>query len=477
MNAQLQTIPQLQTEPIQPQQPQQPQPQFNIPRWNLTLRIAFRFWMIYLGLYCLSTQIITTLFSLNEGASLPDLATRWPLRAVISWTGAHIFHVNAPLTAFWGGNSATADDMFAWVTAFCLLVIATAATVLWSLLDRSRENYDELHKWFRLFLRFALAGQLLAYGFVKVFLLQMSYPSLTRLLQPFGTFSPMGMLWNSMGSAPAYQMFTGSAEVLAGFLLIVPRTATLGALIGLADMIQVFTLNMTYDVPAKLHAFHLILLSCFLLAPDVPRLVRFLLLNRATAPSTQEQLFRSVRANRIAFAAQVIFGLWLVAFFSHQCWGYWNRAGGGRPLPPLYGIWEVRQMSVDEQPRPPLLTDSTRWRRAIFDFPNRNCAALNKQVKHTEAPLCLAFQRLDDSFAPYGASVNLSDGTLALKKSDDKNWRASFTFKRPAGDQLILDGQMDNHQVHMELQLTDRNSFPLVSRGFHWTMETPFGRN
>ena len=237
MNAQLQTIPQPQTEPIQPQlQP-------NIPRWNLALRIAFRFWMIYLGLYCLSTQVITTLFSLNEGASLPDLATRWPLRTVISWTGAHIFHVNASLTAFWGGNSATADDMFAWVTAFCLLVSATAATVVWSLLDRSRKNYAELHKWFRLFLRFALAGQLLAYGFVKVFLLQMSYPSLTRLLQPFGTFSPMGMLWNSMGSAPAYQMFTGSAEVLGGLLLIVPRTATLGALIGLADMIQVFTLE------------------------------------------------------------------------------------------------------------------------------------------------------------------------------------------------------------------------------------------
>ena len=471
MNAQLQTIPQPQTEPIQPQlQP-------NIPRWNLALRIAFRFWMIYLGLYCLSTQVITTLFSLNEGASLPDLATRWPLRTVISWTGAHIFHVNASLTAFWGGNSATADDMFAWVTAFCLLVSATAATVIWSLLDRSRKNYAELHKWFRLFLRFALAGQLLAYGFVKVFLLQMSYPSLTRLLQPFGTFSPMGMLWNSMGSAPAYQMFTGSAEVLGGLLLIIPRTATLGALIGLADMIQVFTLNMTYDVPAKLHAFHLILLSCFLLAPDVPRLVRFLLLNRATAPSTQVKLFRSVRANRIALAAQVIFGLWLVAFFSHQCWGYWNRAGGGRPLPPLYGIWEVKQMSVDEQPRLPLLTDSTRWRRAIFDFPSRNCAGAYTQTGYTQSSLCLALQRLDDSFVPYGASVNLSGGTLDLTKSSDKKWKAGFTLHRPAGNQLILDGRMDDHQVHMELQLVDRNSFPLVSRGFHWTMEAPYGRN
>ena len=52
MNAQLQTIPQPQTEPIQPQP--------NIPRWSLALRIAFRFWLIYLGLYCLATQIITS---------------------------------------------------------------------------------------------------------------------------------------------------------------------------------------------------------------------------------------------------------------------------------------------------------------------------------------------------------------------------------------------------------------------------------
>jgi hypothetical protein len=89
----------------------------------------------------------------------------------------------------------------------------------------------------------------------------------------------------------------------------------------------------------------------------------------------------------------------------------------------------------------------------------------------------LAFQRLDDSLAPYGASINLSDRTLALTKNGDKNWSGSFTFQRPAGDQLILDGRMDNHQVHMELQLADRNLFPLVSRGFHWVMEAPFGRN
>jgi uncharacterized membrane protein YphA (DoxX/SURF4 family) len=444
--------PQLQTEPIQLQTERIPQ--HNIPRWNPALRIAFRFCLVYFGLYSLTTQIITGLFYASERVDLPDPATLWPLRPVIFWTAAHIFHVNASLG--FGSNSGSADDTFGWVTAFCLLVIAIAATVVWSLLDRDRENYTELHKWFRLFVRFGLAGQMLTYGFLKIFLVQMPYPSLTRLLQPFGTISPMSLLWNSMGASPSYEIFCGCAEVVGGLLLIFPRTTTFGALICLADMMQVVVLDLSYDVPVKLLAFHLMLLSCFLLAPDVPRLVRFLLLRRATSLSTEAQLFRSVRANRIALAAQIVLGLWLIGMNCHDCWGIWSTRGGGRPLPPLYGIWEVRQMSIDEQPRSPLLTDSTRWRRAIFDYPDR-----------------MVFQRTDDSFALYGASVNLAERTLTLTTSDDKNWTASFTFQRPAGDQLILDGRMDNHQVHMELQLTDRNKFLLVSRGFHFINETP----
>ena len=71
-------------------------------------------------------------------------------------------------------------------------------------------------------------------------------------------------------------------------------------------------LNMTYDVPVKLFAFHLIILACFLLAPDLPRLVSVLFMNRATAPSPQTQLFRSVRANRIVLVVEIVVGLWLV---------------------------------------------------------------------------------------------------------------------------------------------------------------------
>jgi hypothetical protein len=116
-------------------------------------------------------------------------------------------------------------------------------------------------------------------------------------------------------------------------------------------------------------------------------------------------------------------------------------------------------MSVDGQPRPPLLTDNTRWRRAIFD-----------------SPQVVALQRMDDSLAYYRAAISLPDKTLVLTKGADKNWKANLAFQRPAQDKLIIDGRMEEHQLHMELQLTDRNNFLLVKRGFHWIQEFPLNR-
>ena len=379
------------------------------------------------------------------------------MRPLVLWTAAHLLHVRATLAM--EGNSGSGDDMFGWVLAFCLLVIATFATGIWSVLDRRRENYAKLHKWFRLFIRFCLAGQMLNYGLIKVIPVQMPYPYLIQLIEPFGHFSPMGILWSFMGASQAYEIFAGCTEVLGGLLLIVPRTATFGALICLADMIQVFILNMTYDVPVKLFSFHLVLLALFLLAPDLPRLVNVFILNRAAAPSGQGQLFATRRANRIALSAQVVFALWLVGMNANAARQSWYIQGGGRPVSPLYGIWEVSQMSIDQQLRQPLLTDGSRWRRAVFDSPD-----------------WMAFQRMDDSFAFYNSSVNMNDKTIELTKGDDTRWKATFTFQRPTQNQLILDGEMDSHSIHMQLQMVDRNKFLLVSRGFHWTQESVFNR-
>ena len=111
---------------------------------------------------------------------------------------------------------------------------------------------------------------MISYGMDKAVPLQMPSPSLARLLEPYGNFSPMGVLWASVGASRSYEILVGFAELAGGVLLFVPRTATLGALICLFDTLQIFTLNMTYDIPVKLFAFHLIVLSLFLVAPQSP---------------------------------------------------------------------------------------------------------------------------------------------------------------------------------------------------------------
>jgi hypothetical protein len=425
------------------------------PRWSLTTRIAFRFCFVYFGMFCLTTQILGGLFPLPK-IDVPDPATLWPMRQIIFWTAAHIFRVAHPLVY---SGSGSGDKTFDWVLAFCLFVIAVLATFVWSILDRRRENYVTLYKWFRLFIRFSLASQMITYGSFKIIPLQMPFPYLTKLLEPYGNFSPMGVLWSSVGASTAYEIFAGSAEMLAGILLIFPRTTMLGALVCLIDSGYIFTLNMTYDVPVKLFVFHLILMSLFLLAPEFSRLADFFLSNRAAGPSTQPQLFRTRRANRIALAAQIILGIWIVAMNAYGGWTAWYTYGGGRTKSPLYGIWSVEQLSIDGKIRSPLLNDYDRWRRVIFDFSER-----------------MTFQRMDDSYTGYGASINVNDKTLGLRKGDDKNWKADFHFQRAAQDQLTLDGNMDGHTIHMELQLVDRNKFLLVGHGFHWIQEYPYNR-
>jgi hypothetical protein len=370
-----------------------------------------------------------------------------PMRDITFWVARHVFGVTETLA--YGRNSG--ETLFHWAQTFWILVVAVVVTIIWSLLDR-RENYDALHKWFRLFVRFALAASMFEYGMTKVIPVQFARPTLNTLVTPVGNLSLSNLLWTSIGAAPAYEIFTGFAEMLAGILLLIPRTTLLGAIICLADTTQVFVLNMSYDIGLKQISFHLILLSLVLIAPDFQRLSNFFFRDRAVGPSMQSQLFRSMRANRIALVVQLAFGLYLIAIQAFANWNYWSVAGDGSPRSPLYGIWNVEELSVDGEVRPALMNDYDRqWRRVIFD-----------------SPATVAFQRFDDSFARYGVSIDVYKNSLTLTKGNSKSWKAGFTFQRPAQDQLALVGDMDGHKIRLQLQLVDYDTLRLLNSRFRW---------
>jgi hypothetical protein len=299
---------------------------------------------------------------------------------------------------------------------------------------------------------------MVGYGMSKVVPLQMPVVFLTRMVEPFGAFSPMGVLWTSIGASPAYEVFAGCAELIGGVLLFVPRTTLLGALICLADTITIFTLNMTYDVPVKLFSFHLILLSLVLIAPNARPLLDMLLLNRSARAYGEPRLSKSRRSQRAALAAQVIYGLYFVMIVIVGMLQGWRAVGGGAPKSPLFGIWDVEQMSINGQSRPPMLTDRERWRRVIF-----------------QVPTAATFQRMDESFERYGAAIDPVGQTLVLTSGASKT-TSTLSFERATSDQMTIDGTMDGRTVHLELKLRDLNSFLLKSRGFNWVQEVPFNR-
>jgi hypothetical protein len=423
--------------------------------WSLPARIAFRFCFVYFGLYCLATQIILSVLVIPK-VDLSDPATLAPFRAVVFWVGKHVFRLSTPLVY---SGSGSGDKYFDWVLAFCILVFSIICTAAWSVLDRKRQDYATLQKWFWLFLRFCLGGQMLVYGSAKAVPLQMHYPFLFIQTEPFGNLSPMGVLWASIGASPAYETFAGCAELAGGFLLMFPRTVTLGGLVCLADLTQIFMLNMTYDVPVKQFSFHLILISLLILAPDFRRLANLFVLNRPAEPRPRLPLFSSLRAQRIAAACIAFLWLWMIGNTVYGAWDGWRQFGGGAAKPPLYGIWNLEELNVDGRPHPLLATDPQQWRRIIFDFPNA------AQVQH-----------MDESRTGYDAKIDNAVHTLTLADRKDKNWKANFAITRSGSDRLSLDGVMNGQKATLQLRLLDHTKFQLATRGFHWIQDYPFNR-
>jgi hypothetical protein len=389
---------------------------------------AVRFCFVYFALWCAATQVLGGLL-LTPFGGVPALGPLWPMRPVTEWIGTRLFGVDARFAA---GNSG--DTLFYWVQTFWIVCLSAIAAAIWSLVDR--RDRSTLPGWFRMFIRFALAAQMFYFGMAKIIPTQFLPPALTTLVQPIGNMPLSTFLWIFMGSSTPYQVFTGCAEIAAGILLISPRTVPLGALIALADLIQVFALNMAYDIGLKQLSFHFIVMALLVLAPQLRQLITVLL-----------------RMDERPHTAQIAVGVYLFATFTLLQLPRWSAPDGPAHLrSPLYGIWEIDELTVDSQVRPAALNDyDRRWRRAIFDYPDR-----------------MAFQRTDDSLARYGASIDGSRRTVTLSKGNSRTWRADFSFDQPASDELTLEGMMDGHSIRMHLSLVNLDTFPLRNSGFRW---------
>ena len=134
-------------------------------------------------------------------------------------------------------------------------------------------------------------------------------------------------------------------------------------------------------------------------------------------------------------------------------WVYWYAEGGGRTRSPLYGIWNVQELSVDGQSRPAALNDyDRRWRRVIFDSPES-----------------LTFQRTDDSFARYGVSVDAYAEDTRSHKGTKQKLEIGFHLPAPGGrNNLFSMVRWMAIASTCSLQLAEFDTFRLLNSDFRW---------
>lgn len=418
--------------------------------WSPTSRVAFRFAFAYVAIYATyivdqTAERVGSLFTSADVLLFPAPL----LHLLVPWFAKNVLHTAHDIVVFSNGSGDTTYD---WVLVLCNLLLAILAAAAWSMLDRRRSNYEHLYAWTLFGVRLLLAEELVQYAFDKVIPAQFGPLTLTRMIQPFGALSPMGALWASMSASTGYTVFAGSIELLAAVLLLIPRSTTLGALIAVGALTNIFVLNLFYDVPVKLFSLHLLLLAIFLVIPDLKRLANVLLLNRATEPSPPLALAGNPAVARVAIVASWVIGVaFSGAMFDLVLGGYTKRLASIDPSTPFYGIWSVDTVAAEK----PAAEAAAGWHYLVFESPGK------------------MWVESDGDLQPFTLVPEPGKPTMTLAGFRARSWASGVDLHRIDPRHLVLRGTVAGAPFRLTAHALDVSQMNLSDRSLHWISEYP----
>lgn len=412
--------------------------------WSSGEKLLFRFIFVFFGL-------IIFPFPLNTIPGVSGVIEQiWAV--LVSWVGSSVLDIRHDFSLKATGSG---DKLFDWVYYLIVLVLALVSAVVWSVADRRRANYERLQKWFLLFLTYYVAYIMFIYGIIKIFYLQFMPPNLERLFHTFGQSSPMHLMWTFMGFSQTYTVFAGACETTAGIFLLFRRTRTLGGLVTFGVMLNVFMLNMSYDIPVKLFSFQLMIMGLYIALLDYKRLFNVFLLNKPAPAYTAQPVFNDKKRHYVVIGLQILLGGY---FIISQIMGSMEgrkQYGIGRAKSPLYGIYDVETFVRNNDTLPPLTTYSTRWKHLLMDYPNSTSVIM-----------------MDGSIRRYQSEIDTAAQTIVIDASPNKY---VLKYEQDEEDMLIA-GELMGDSLRVELENYPLENFGLLNRGFHWVNEVPYNR-
>ncbi|MFI2741829.1 hypothetical protein ACG2LH_03735 [Zhouia sp. PK063] len=406
-------------------------------KWNVLHKFTVLFFTCYFILSLSAIPLITLEF--------------W--KSFLEFIATSFFNVK--IGVIMGGSS---DTYYGYIQLFTTTFLAFIIAFTWLLLDKKRKNYKRLWYWITVSIAYFLILVMFSYGFSKVFRNQFPSPGLFYLLVPVGYKSPMGIAWTFMGASSVYTIFAGICEVASAVLLMFRKTRTFGALMCFAVMLNVFLMNLSYDIPVKIMSFQYMFLALLVAFTDFRRIVNVLLLNTSVEKKEFRKPFKNKHYNTIIM---VVKGVALILLTYISITDGYSRMKNSALKHSLYGIYKIKTFIKNNDTIPPLETDSTRWKYIIFDHKNY------MNVMKMRGVYDLAYYRTKtDTIKKEVVFLNYKDSTEVAKLSYKKTDSVHFTFQ----------GTFKNDSIWFDTRRTDKNDYLLTNRGFHWVNEYPFNR-
>lgn len=356
--------------------------------------------------------------------------------------------------------------------------LAAVGAIIWSFAKQRETDYDTVHYWLRVVLRYRLAIGIIAYGLIKLFPLQMPYPSLSNLHTNYGDFYAWKIYFHTIGITQNYEIFLGFIEILAGFLLFYRPTTTFGAAIIIGFTGNAFAANIAYDAGEQIYSGYLVVIAVFLFVYDVPRLYNLLIEEKYTIASKFQPVFTAPNLKKVRLALRLVFIVFVLSLgystyanYSKGPYKYPTTAG----LKGSYGFYDVKEFRLNGQSIPYSVTDSNRWQNVVFEKWATISIKIAKPLKldATTGDVYTASD-IDRNFESAGVGgrryyAYTADTAARLIKLQNKNKyypgeTYSLSYTHPNDSTIILQG-VNQHRDSVYAELHLRNEKHLLFEG------------
>ena len=430
--------------------------------WKPYEKVLLRFFIIYFALQIvpLDWKFYAQLFSINWGAFYyGDLFT---------------------LSKYTPRILSGADNYLNWVI---LGLIAAVGTVIWKSVDEKKNkqpDYDQLYYWFRVALRYRLALGVVAYGFLKLFLLQAPFPSISNLNTNYGDFSAWKIFTLSLGAAPVYEIFLGVVEIVAGLLLLYRNTATIGAFIILCFAGNIFLSNLAYEGGESVYSLFLTSIAFFLFLYDAPRLVNLLSQEKPTAPSTFKPVLTEKWQSTARLALKTVFIFLFVGLYGLRA--YQGSQANPHNIPTTKGLSEaaglynVKDFVINNDTLAYSTTDTVRWKDVVFEkWATISIRSKRNLILDSTNVESVAQNDLDKNYELAGSAgrhyysytIDSLNHTLTLtnKNKHYRNEVLVWKYERPDANTIVVSGlNHTNDTVNVRLEKINKKYLLIEGR-------------